>query len=89
MVANNRLSHWLEGDLNAMIGACKVAASRIQTMLDKYGAEKVITAIDNRIQYTETGFAMKSAAGRTAPMSVKHSLITTFKATAILRFAQR
>ena len=53
IVANNRLSHWLEGDLNAMIGACKVAASRIQTMLDKYGAEKVITAIDNRIQYTE------------------------------------
>ncbi|MEK3888802.1 hydantoinase B/oxoprolinase family protein [Bacillus sp. FSL K6-3431] len=53
LVANNRLSHWLEGDLNAMIGACKLAANRIQSMLDKYSAEKVIKAIDNRIEYTE------------------------------------
>ncbi|MFC4403406.1 hydantoinase B/oxoprolinase family protein [Gracilibacillus xinjiangensis] len=53
IVANNRLSHWLEGDLDAMIGACKLAAGRIQQMLDQYGAEKMIGTIDNRISYTE------------------------------------
>jgi N-methylhydantoinase B len=53
IVANNRLSHWLEGDLDAMIGACKLAAGRIQQMLDQYGAEQMIGAIDERIAYTE------------------------------------
>lgn len=54
IVANNRLSHWLEGDLDAMIGgACKLASRRIQQMLDQYGSEPMIGAIDERIQYTE------------------------------------
>ncbi|WP_286172005.1 hydantoinase B/oxoprolinase family protein [Gracilibacillus phocaeensis] len=53
IVANNRLSHWLEGDLDAMIGACKLAASRIQNMLDQYGAEEMVGAMDERITYTE------------------------------------
>ncbi|GAB2556760.1 hydantoinase B/oxoprolinase family protein [Gracilibacillus alcaliphilus] len=53
IVANNRLSHWLEGDLDAMIGACKLAANRIQKMLDQYGADQMIGAIDERIAYTE------------------------------------
>ncbi|MFZ4453198.1 hydantoinase B/oxoprolinase family protein [Salibacterium aidingense] len=53
IVANNRLSHWLEGDLNAMIGACKMAAGRIQDLLDRYSGEKVAKAIDERISYTE------------------------------------
>lgn len=53
IVANNRLSHWLEGDLDAMIGACKMASSRIQTMLDRYGMDSTVNAIDSRIAYTE------------------------------------
>jgi len=53
IVANNRLSHWLEGDLDAMIGACKLATSRIQHMLDQYGQEQMVNAIDQRISYTE------------------------------------
>jgi N-methylhydantoinase B len=53
IVANNRLAHWLEGDLGAMIGACKMAVDRIQTMLDRYSPEQVLKAIDGRIAYTE------------------------------------
>ena len=53
IVANNRLSHWLEGDLDAMIGACKMATSRIQHMFDQYGQEQMVHAIDERISYTE------------------------------------
>ena len=36
-----------------MIGACKLAAQRIQNMLDQHGAEQIIGAIDERIDYTE------------------------------------
>jgi|SRR5690625_1988021 len=53
IVANNRLSHWLEGDLNAMIGACKLATSRIQHMLDQYSQNQIVDAISQRISYTE------------------------------------
>lgn len=53
IVANNRLSHWLEGDLDAMIGACKLATSRIQHMLDQYGQSQIVDAISERISYTE------------------------------------
>lgn len=53
IVANNRLSHWLEGDLDAMIGACKIAANRIQQLLDRYDGDDVISAINHRIDYTE------------------------------------
>lgn len=53
IVANNRLSHWLEGDLDAMIGACKLATTRIQHMLDQYGQQQIVDAISERISYTE------------------------------------
>ncbi|MBN2980896.1 hydantoinase B/oxoprolinase family protein [Cohnella algarum] len=53
ILGNNRLAHWLEGDLNAMIGACQVAADRVQQLLDRYGGEAVAEAIDDRIAYTE------------------------------------
>jgi len=53
ILGNNRLAHWLEGDLSAMIGACQLAAQRIEELLRTYGAEAVASAIEQRIQYTE------------------------------------
>ncbi|CQR56528.1 hydantoinase B/oxoprolinase family protein [Paenibacillus riograndensis] len=53
ILANNRLEHWLEGDLDAMIGACKMAAERIGQLLERYGPPSVIGAIEQRIEYTE------------------------------------
>lgn len=53
IVANNRLSHWLEGDLDAMIGACKVASRRIQRILNRYSEEQVVSSINQQIAYTE------------------------------------
>ncbi|GIQ63286.1 hydantoinase B/oxoprolinase [Paenibacillus cisolokensis] len=53
ILGNNRLEHWLEGDLDAMIGACRVAEERIRTLLERYGGDQVREAIDSRIAYTE------------------------------------
>lgn len=53
ITANNRLAHWLEGDLDAMIGACKLAAQRADMLLSRYGYDSVRQAIDQRIEYTE------------------------------------
>ncbi|MNB75200.1 Acetophenone carboxylase delta subunit [compost metagenome] len=54
LLANNRLEHWLEGDLEAMIGACKLAAQRGEMLLNRYGYDKVSRSIDQRIEYTES-----------------------------------
>lgn len=54
LLANNRLEHWLEGDLEAMIGACKLAAERGEMLLNRYGYDKVSRSIDQRIEYTES-----------------------------------
>ncbi|MEJ2820893.1 hydantoinase B/oxoprolinase family protein, partial [Streptococcus pneumoniae] len=40
-------------DLDAMIGACKLAAQRADMLLKRYGYTSVRQAIDQRIEYTE------------------------------------
>jgi N-methylhydantoinase B len=51
--ANNRIPHTMEGDLNAMIGACKVGEERIIRLVNKYGLEKVLEAIAYILDYSE------------------------------------
>lgn len=53
VVANNRMADWLTGDLEAMRGACLVAARRIETLIERHGAGEVRRAIDLNIAYTE------------------------------------
>ena len=53
IVANSRLAHWLEGDFDAMIGACTTAARRIQELLERYGVDDLRKALDDNIAYTE------------------------------------
>lgn len=53
VVANNRLAHWLEGDLDAMIGACRIAARRIERLLERHGDSAIKNAIDRSVAYTE------------------------------------
>ncbi len=83
IVANNRLSHWLEGDLDAMIGACKLASRRIQQMLDQYGSEPMIGAIDERIQYTERRVRDEIASWLMVLTPLKRMQIMTFKGIVI------
>lgn len=53
LLANNRLPHWLEGDLAAMMGACRIADARIQQLFARYGVETVRAAVDHTIAYSE------------------------------------
>ncbi|MGH9100273.1 MAG: hydantoinase B/oxoprolinase family protein, partial [Acidimicrobiales bacterium] len=51
--ANNRQPQIMEGDLNAMIGACRVAERRVVSLLDKYGFEPTRDAVDHILDYSE------------------------------------
>ena len=53
IVANNRLEAWIEGDFDAMIGACRLAERRSLELLDRYGVDTVRTALDDNIAYSE------------------------------------
>jgi N-methylhydantoinase B len=51
--ANNRVPTVMEGDLNAMIGACKVGEERIIRLVNKYGLDTVLKAIEYILAYSE------------------------------------
>ncbi len=51
--ANNRLPDTMDGDLNAMIGACKVGEDRIKRLVEKYGMQTVLEAVDYVLGYSE------------------------------------
>lgn len=53
LAANNRLPDTMEGDLNAMIGACKVGEERIIRLVEKYGLETVLESVDYILSYSE------------------------------------
>jgi len=53
LAANNRLPDIMEGDLNAMIGACKVGEDRIIRLVDKYGLDTVLESVDYILGYSE------------------------------------
>ena len=53
VVANNRVSQWLVGDLEAMRGACLTAERRIRSLIDRFGVEGVASAVDFNIGYSE------------------------------------
>lgn len=53
VLANNRLPRWLEGDLEAMRGACIVAERRINALIERVGINDVQRAIDENINYSE------------------------------------
>ena len=53
IVANNRLAHWIEGDLESMVGACQLAARRISALLERHGLDVVRQALRANIAYSE------------------------------------
>ena len=53
LMANMRVPEEREGDMNASLGACKIAEQRIQKMYAKYGAENVVTCVDLNLDRTE------------------------------------
>jgi N-methylhydantoinase B len=53
IVGNNRLAHWVQGDLDSMIGACGLASRRISELLDRYSLPTVRKALQSNIDYAE------------------------------------
>ena len=53
LAANNRLPDTMYGDLNAMIGACKVGEDRIIRLVEKYGLDTIYETIDYLLGYSE------------------------------------
>jgi N-methylhydantoinase B len=51
--ANNRQADVMNGDLQAMIGACRVAAKRIREVVSKYGLARVQYGVDYILDYSE------------------------------------
>lgn len=53
LAANNRVPQQMMGDLNAMIGSCKVGEDRILRLIEKYGLETTVGTIDYLLDYSE------------------------------------
>jgi len=51
--ANNRQPEIMEGDVNAMLGACRVAERRVREIIDKYGFDEVLEAVNYSLDYSE------------------------------------
>jgi N-methylhydantoinase B len=51
--ANNRQPDVMEGDLNAMLGACRIAERRVKELIDKYGFEETFEATNYILDYSE------------------------------------
>jgi N-methylhydantoinase B len=51
--ANNRQPDIMEGDVNAMLGACRVAERRVREIVEKYGVDAVLEAVHYSLDYSE------------------------------------
>ena len=56
LIANTRLPQIYEGDLNAMIGSCRVGEQRLKSVVEKYGFETVLEAMNYIFDYSERSF---------------------------------
>jgi N-methylhydantoinase B len=53
LMANMRVPEEREGDLNAMLGSCRIAEQRIRGLITKYGWQRVMTAVNVNLDRTE------------------------------------
>jgi N-methylhydantoinase B len=61
LIANTRLPHIYEGDLNAMIGSCRVGEQRLKQIVQKYGFETVLESVEYIFDYSERKFRSQIA----------------------------
>ena len=53
LMANMRVPEERQGDLNAMLGSCRIAEQRIRSLIAKYGWQKVMNAVNLNLDRTE------------------------------------
>jgi N-methylhydantoinase B len=61
LIANTRLPHIYEGDLNAMIGSCRIGEQRLKQIVEKYGFATVLEAVEYIFAYSERKFRAEIA----------------------------
>ncbi len=61
LMANMRVPEEREGDLNAMLGSCRIAEQRIRNLISKYGWGKVMGAVNLHLDRTEQRLREKIA----------------------------
>jgi N-methylhydantoinase B len=61
MFANMRVPEEREGDLNAMVGACRIADQRVSSLINKYSWETVSNAVQINLDRTERRLREKIA----------------------------
>jgi N-methylhydantoinase B len=61
LIANTRLPQIYEGDLNAMIGSCRVGEQRLKTITEKYGFDTLLDAVNYIYDYSERRFRSEIA----------------------------
>lgn len=54
LMRNTRFPKFLDGDVKACIGACKLGVQRIQELFDQYGVDRVIAAFAHLIEQSAT-----------------------------------
>ena len=59
--ANMRVPEERQGDLNAMIGACRIAEQRVSMLINKYGGDTVSKAVSINLDRTEKRLREKIA----------------------------
>jgi N-methylhydantoinase B len=53
IVGNNRLAHWVTGDLESMIGACQLASRRMTGLFHRYSLPTIREALQHNVDYAE------------------------------------
>jgi N-methylhydantoinase B len=56
VIRNTRLPDWTKGDIDAMLGACRLAERRVADLIARYGADGLAEATDYTIAYAERRF---------------------------------
>jgi N-methylhydantoinase B len=62
VIRNTRLPDWTKGDIDAMLGACRLAERRVADLIARYGADGLAEATDYTIAYAERRFREEIAA---------------------------
>ena len=53
VIRNSRFKEWFQGDIDAMIASCRIAERRIHQLLDEFGPETVVEALEYALDYSE------------------------------------
>lgn len=79
LIANTRLPQIYEGDLNAMIGSCRVGEERLKSVVEKYGFDTVLDAMNYIFDYSERSFRSEISKWPRGTYTGRSTLDTDFR----------